>query len=91
MYISRFPFIKDIATTVFTPLELGTVGLSEDEAIKQYGAESIDVYASEFEPLEWNLQHKEDITCYSKIVVNKLDNGKGKDYNDDYDGFYRNF
>jgi hypothetical protein len=45
----------------------------------------IDVYASEFEPLEWNLQHKEDITCYTKIVVNKLDNGKGKDCHD-YDG-----
>jgi hypothetical protein len=26
---------------VFTPLELGTVGLSEDEAIKQYGADCI--------------------------------------------------
>lgn len=87
--------MKDIATTVFTPLELGTVGLSEEEAIKQYGAEAIDSYASEFEPLEWNLQHKDDITCYAKIVVNRLDGGKGKGFIDtfshDYNYHYYNF
>jgi pyruvate/2-oxoglutarate dehydrogenase complex dihydrolipoamide dehydrogenase (E3) component len=27
---------KDVATAVFTPLELGTVGLSEEEAVERY-------------------------------------------------------
>jgi thioredoxin reductase (NADPH) len=29
---------KDVATAVFTPLEIGTVGLSEEDAITKYGA-----------------------------------------------------
>jgi pyruvate/2-oxoglutarate dehydrogenase complex dihydrolipoamide dehydrogenase (E3) component len=35
----------DVATTVFTPLELGTVGLSEEAAIEAHGAENVDVFA----------------------------------------------
>lgn len=30
---------SDVSTTVFTPLEYGCVGLSEDEAIKKFGKE----------------------------------------------------
>ena len=70
---------KNIATTVFTPLELGTVGLTEEEAILLYGPESVDCYAAEFEPLEWNLlDHgtNEDIKCYIKVIVNTAENDK---------------
>ena len=35
---------KNIATTVFTPLEFGTVGLTEQEAKEQYGESNIDCY-----------------------------------------------
>ena len=33
---NQYMVYKDIATAVFTPLEIGTVGLSEDEAIAKY-------------------------------------------------------
>ena len=34
-----------VATTVFTPLEFGTVGLSEEKAIDAYGEDNIEVRA----------------------------------------------
>ena len=40
-----------IPTTVFTPVEYSFIGLSEEEAIKKYGSESIDVYHRETTPL----------------------------------------
>ena len=42
-----------IATTVFTPLEYACVGMSEEEAREEVGEEEVEVYASEFMPLEW--------------------------------------
>jgi thioredoxin reductase (NADPH) len=44
-----------IPTTVFTPLELGTVGLTEEAARSKYGDENVDCYISAFLPLEWSL------------------------------------
>ena len=32
-----------VPTTVFTPLEYGAIGYSEEEAIEQFGAENIEV------------------------------------------------
>jgi len=63
-----------IATTVFTPLEYGAIGLSEEDAIELYGQENIKVYHSTFKPLEWNFyeEHLKD-SCYSKLVVNVKD------------------
>jgi len=34
---------ESIATTVFTPIEYGCVGLSEEEATKQFGEDGLDV------------------------------------------------
>jgi len=48
-----------VATTVFTPTEYGSVGLSEEEAVKRYGAENIEVYLSEFSSLEHAAVHRE--------------------------------
>ena len=67
----------DIATTVFTPLEFGTVGLTEDAAIEKHGEANVDSYISTFSPLEWSIANKHgDVSCYSKIVVNKTENNK---------------
>ena len=39
-----FKLLKlQVATTVFTPLEFGTVGMSEEEAIESYGEDNIEV------------------------------------------------
>ncbi len=37
-----------VATTVFTPLEYGCVGLSEEEAEKRHGKDQIEVKYSNF-------------------------------------------
>ena len=63
---------KNIATAVFTPLEIGTVGLSEEEAITKYGEDMVDSYISSFQPLEWSIAHKE-VNSYAKIVYNRTD------------------
>eukprot|EP00808_Paulinella_micropora_P023071 g2886.t1 len=47
-----------IATTVFTPLEYGTVGLTEEDAYEQYGKEDVKVYRKSFVPLEHALLPK---------------------------------
>ncbi len=58
-------------TTVFTPLEYGCVGLSEEKAAEKFGM--VEVYHSYFQPLEWNLPHMEGNRCYMKIIVNPFD------------------
>ena len=35
-----------IATTVFTPLEYGSIGLAEEEAIQKFGAKNVEVVSS---------------------------------------------
>jgi pyruvate/2-oxoglutarate dehydrogenase complex dihydrolipoamide dehydrogenase (E3) component len=34
----------NICTTVFTPIEFSTVGLSENDAIEKYGEETVEVF-----------------------------------------------
>lgn len=43
---------NNIATTVFTPLEYGSIGLPEEEAIQKYGANKIEVNLGQRENLE---------------------------------------
>lgn len=63
---------KRIATTVFTPLELGTIGLTEEEAIAQSGEEAIEIYSRSFHPLEWTIvESAADLRCIAKVVVEK--------------------
>ncbi|CDJ56614.1 thioredoxin reductase, putative [Eimeria maxima] len=50
-----------VPTTVFTPIEYGCVGLSEEAAISKYGEEDIEVYLREFSPLEFSACHRERI------------------------------
>lgn len=44
---------SNVPTTVFTPLEYGCVGLSEEEAQTLHGKDAISTYHTEFTPLEW--------------------------------------
>lgn len=62
----------NICTTVFTPIEYSCVGLSEDDCIEKFGGDNIDVYHSEFLPLEWSLStHRETSKAFAKIIVDK--------------------
>lgn len=75
-----------IPTTVFTPIEYGCIGYSEEDAERVFGAENIEVYHQQFTPLEWGLGpdftdeaamslHQIDIqACSAKLICNKLAN-----------------
>lgn len=73
---------KNIATTVFTPLELGTVGLNEEEAIAAYGPDLVDCFISRFTPLEWSIhdEQSEAKEAYAKVVVLKNSAANTSDY-----------
>ncbi len=63
-----------IATAVFTPLELGTVGLTEEQAAARFGAEAVESYLSSFQPLEWTLSEQHDgLSCLAKVIMCKED------------------
>lgn len=62
-----------VPTTVFTPLEYGCCGYSEEEAIKKFGANNIEVYHAFFQPLEFTVPHRPENECYAKLIVNKDD------------------
>merc|ERR1712176_1651145 len=66
---------RNVCTTVFTPIEYGTVGYSEDDALKEFGTENLVVYHKYFVPLEWSIsptrgEHK----GFCKAIVNKHTN-----------------
>jgi hypothetical protein len=63
-----------VATTVFTPIEYGCCGLSEEEAISRFGEDNLDVFHTNFWPLEWTVAHRPENACYMKLVVKKEDN-----------------
>ncbi|KAI0989440.1 hypothetical protein GJ496_009548 [Pomphorhynchus laevis] len=59
-----------IPTVVFTPLEYGTVGLSEDDARALY-KDRIEIYHSEVLPFEWIIPHRDADSCYMKLIALK--------------------
>ena len=68
-----------VPTTVFTPLEYGTVGLTEQEAKDRYGAENIATFHTKFKPLEWAVDKmitQGTRTAYTKVLVNKADSNR---------------
>merc|ERR1712181_77009 len=68
---------RNVCTTVFTPIEFGTVGYSEDDAIKEFGKDDVEVYHSSFKPLEWSLsENRGNDDAFAKVIVNKADNDK---------------
>ena len=65
-----------VATTVFTPLEYGCVGMAEEHAVEAYGEDNLEVYHTYFKPLEWQMNHdehdgvahREDNSCFIKVI-----------------------
>ncbi|CEF62126.1 Thioredoxin reductase 1, cytoplasmic [Strongyloides ratti] len=61
-----------IPTTVFTPLEYGCCGLAEEDAIKIYGKDNVNVYHNVFTPLEYTVPEKKETKhCYLKLICLK--------------------
>ncbi|XP_069871793.1 thioredoxin reductase 3 [Dipodomys merriami] len=66
----------NVPTTVFTPLEYGCCGLSEERAVEVYKKENMEVYHTLFWPLEWTVAGRENNACYAKIICNKCDHDR---------------
>ncbi|NXX82899.1 TRXR2 reductase, partial [Urocolius indicus] len=58
----------NVPTTVFTPLEYGCVGLSEEAAVQCYGSDNIEVYHAYYKPLEFTVAERDASQCYMKMV-----------------------
>lgn len=54
---------RDVATTIFTPLEYGTIGLSEEAAIKRFGKDNLKVFENVFKPVTWNISSRNPSIC----------------------------
>jgi len=63
---------RNVCTTVFTPIEYGTVGYSEEDAKLEYGEENVEVYHKYFIPLEWTMSHsRSEHQGFCKAIVYK--------------------
>ncbi|XP_017778734.1 PREDICTED: thioredoxin reductase 1, mitochondrial isoform X2 [Nicrophorus vespilloides] len=60
---------QNVATTIFSPLEYGCVGLSEEAAVEKYGAESVEIYHAYYKPTEFFIPQKSIAHCYLKVVA----------------------
>ncbi|XP_073228349.1 thioredoxin reductase 1, cytoplasmic-like isoform X2 [Porites lutea] len=65
---------ESVPTTVFTPLEYGCIGLAEEDAIAKYGENNIEVYHTNYTPLEYTVAKRDASECYVKLVCNKSAN-----------------
>lgn len=59
----------DVATTVFSPLEYGCVGLSEEVAVERHGEDNIEVYHAYYKPTEFFVPQRSVRYCYLKAVA----------------------
>jgi len=66
----QIPDHCNIPTAVFTQPEIGTVGMSEEDARAHYAA--IDVYKTRFRPLKHTLTGRDE-TVFMKLVVDHAD------------------
>ncbi|KAM7346437.1 thioredoxin reductase 1 isoform 3-T3 [Cochliomyia hominivorax] len=61
----------DVATTVFSPLEYGCVGMAEEDAIKKFGEDNIEVFHGFYKPTEFFIPQKSVRYCYVKAVAER--------------------
>ncbi|XP_027193741.2 thioredoxin reductase 1, cytoplasmic-like [Dermatophagoides pteronyssinus] len=73
----------NVPTTVFTPLEYGCCGYTEEEAIEKFGLDNIEVYHQYFTPTEWKLNYydrprKPMNVCYAKVITTRSNDGDSR-------------
>ncbi|MCA0404495.1 MAG: glutathione-disulfide reductase [Proteobacteria bacterium] len=61
----------NIASVVFSHPPIGTVGLSEAEALKKYGQNQIKIYKTQFTPMQMALSDKKIETAMKIITLGK--------------------
>ncbi|KAG5885194.1 hypothetical protein JTB14_012220 [Gonioctena quinquepunctata] len=60
---------ENVATTIFSPLEYGTVGISEEKAIERFGADNVEIYHGYYKPTEFFIPQRNISHCYLKVVA----------------------
>lgn len=60
---------KDVATTVFSSLEYGSVGMSEETANATYGPNNVEIYHAYYKPTEYFIPGKSNDHCYVKAIA----------------------
>ena len=88
-------FAQAMPTTVFTPLEYGRIGPSEEQACALYPEKQIEVYHTAFCPLEWTLPGLPRDLCFLKVITRRdldapldADNARGRDTNETVIGWH---
>lgn len=59
----------DVATTIFSPMEYGCVGLAEEVAVERYGADNLEIYHGYYKPTEFFVPQRSVRYCYLKAVA----------------------
>ncbi|WP_372364695.1 glutathione-disulfide reductase [Candidatus Uabimicrobium sp. HlEnr_7] len=59
-----------VPTAIFSPLEIGTCGISEEEAVEKYGQDNIKVYRARFTPMVHTITKKQ-AKMVMKMIVEK--------------------
>ncbi|XP_044261569.1 thioredoxin reductase 2, mitochondrial isoform X1 [Tribolium madens] len=62
---------ENVATTVFSPLEYGSVGISEETAIQRFGEDNVEIYHAYYKPTEFFIPQRSIAHCYLKVVAKR--------------------
>ncbi|KAK9730157.1 Pyridine nucleotide-disulfide oxidoreductase, dimerization domain [Popillia japonica] len=73
---TMFMDYENVATTVFTPLEYGCVGISEEKAIEKYGEDKLEIYHAFYKPTEFFIPQRSIVHCYLKVIALRADDQK---------------
>ena len=65
-----------VPTAVFTPLEYACIGMTEEAAIAALGDDNVEVYHSEYTPLEWTVSARGSERCYAKLICDRTANDR---------------
>ena len=61
-----------VPTTVFSPLEYGCIGFSQEKAYSTFGQENVSIYHAYFRPFEWVLnENQPKDACYIKMICKR--------------------
>eukprot|EP00759_Apiculatamorpha_spiralis_P042886 PhF_6_TR40658/c0_g1_i1/m.61065/K22182/TXNRD; thioredoxin reductase (NADPH) len=72
--------LMKVGTTIFTPIEYGAIGYTEEGAVTTFGADSIEVYHTGIWPLEWTVPHLPNDIGFMKVITHKSkNNGNGEE------------
>ena len=68
---SSYPVLsyENIPTAVFCQPNIGTVGLTEEEALTKYSGD-LDIYESQFKPMKHTLTSREE-RSFMKMIVRR--------------------